>query len=216
MSQVVTGVTAKLQTLLPGQVGVRWPSATVSVLAMAADAAFKQRVAQYVITQEISLQADTLVYDLDSDFIRITSVEFSSDGTNYDYYLKAATLEDLDKINLSWRDDRGTEPEFYYLLSCPGIYADSGGPDNGSQIHIYRPLSSVDSETIKVIGIGLGATTDYVDDATQDECHVNYCLSLMTAHEDVAMAQEYMNEFERGCQRARARYQNPYAETTVK
>lgn len=216
MSQVVTGVTEKLQDLLPGRVGVTWPSATVSVLAMAADAAFKQRVGQWYVSEEISLTDNTLAYDLDSKFITVKSVEFSSDGTNYNYHLKAATLEDLDKINLSWRDDRGTEPEYFFLLSCPGIARDDDYYGTGSQILIYRPLSSVTAQKIKVTGIGLGATTDDVPPEVLDQCHVNYCLSLMTAHEDLAAAADYMAEFEAGCQRAKTEYRSLYAESTVK
>lgn len=214
MSQVLTGTTEKLRDILPGQIGVTWPTGTVNSLIMAADAATKERTQSWFVTEEISLEADEDTYDLGSSFISIKSVEYAADGTTYNGYLTPVTPEDLDKINYRWRADTGTEPEYFFLLGAPGLQADQTYHENGSQIVIYPKLSSVTAQKIKVKGFGIGATTDYVPDEVLDLCHVPYVAAMLTFHENNKLGSHYWSEFKRGCEIVTARYFNPLRETS--
>ena len=199
MSQVSSGVLQKLQDILPGQIGsnLRWSTTDVERYTMLADRAVRERVDNLYHEQEIVLTEDTLEYTLDSEFIDIVTVEFSSDGSTYDRYLNPGTLDDLDNKTISWRDSGGTRPEFYTLLSAPGC------PE--SKILIWRPMISVDSQTIKVIGHGVGTTTTYVADDIQGKCYVPYVMALLKAKSTPQEAFKWFGQYVDGCSTIRGR-----------
>jgi len=210
MSQVVSGVTQKLQDLLPGQIGAnsRWTTADVERHIMMADRAVRERIGNLLHRQEISLVADTSEYTLDSEFIDIISVEYAADGSTYEYYLNPVTLDDLDKINIGWRADGGTRPEFYTVLSAPGYPV--------AKLLIYRPLSSVDSQTLRVTGYGIGASTTDCPDDVQSKCHVPYVMSILMAHQDPRAAAEWHGQYLGGCDEVRRRFRNRFSGGTVR
>lgn len=209
MSAVVTGVTEKLQDLLPGRIGTNrtWNATSLERLIMLADRAVRERTENLDGYQEIALVQSTAAYDLDSEFVDVTAVEFSADGTNYEYYLQPATLDDLDRLNAGWRDDEGTRPEWYVLVGCPGT--------PGAQIHVHRPMSAVDSQTIKVIGHRIGATTATVPDDVQRKCHVPYIMSMMMAKIAPREAVDWYNKFLAGCDDVAPRTKGRYAHQPV-
>jgi len=203
MSQVLTGVRAKLDLLYPGQIGDnrRWSSDYIESLIMAADKAVRDRCETLFISEEITLVADQAYYDLDPSFISVVSVEFSSDGTNYDGELKPVTLEDLDLRTQRWRDDRGTWPFEYALESTPGMPA-----VKPSRIMIYRPMSGVSAQTIRVNGYGVGGTTTVVPDDVQYACHLPFVMSLLSVPADVQKAVGLHRKFTSGCTKFRGRF----------
>jgi hypothetical protein len=210
MSQVVSGVTQKLQDLLPGQIGsnLRWTTTDVERYIMLADRAVRERTGNRWHQQEITLLADTTEYTLDSEFIDIVSVEYASDGSTYDWYLKPATLTDLDKISVNWRSDGGTRPELYCVLSAPGCPS--------AKLLIYRPMSSVDSQTLLVTGHGIGVTTTPVPDDVQARCHVPYVMAILMASENQNMAAEWFGTYLAGCDEVRRRTVSRHIQGTKK
>lgn len=203
MSQVLTGVRAKLDNLYPGQIGAnrRWSESYIESLIMAADKAVRERCETLLISQVIPLVADQAYYDLDSDFISIVSVEYSSDGTNYDDELNPVTYEDLDLRTQRWRDDTGTWPFEYTLLSAPGMPA--AVP---SQIMIYRTMSAVSSQQIRVNGYGIGTTTTDQPDDVQYACHLPFVMGLLSVPGDVKAAVGMYQKFLSGCDSLRDRF----------
>jgi len=159
---------------------------------MLADRAVRERTENFYYEQEIVLVADTLEYTLDSEFIEIVGVEFASDGSTYDRYLKPATLDDLDSKTIGWRDSGGTRPDYYTLLSAPGC------PE--AKILIWRPMTSVDSQTINVIGFGVGTTTTTVPDDIQGKCHVPYVMALLKAKSAPEEAARWFGKYLDGCE----------------
>lgn len=206
MSAVVAGTKAKLQDLLPGRIGSNkaFTDSYVEDLIMAGFYDVVEKCDLLTVTDDITLANDTLWYDLDSSLIDISFVEFKSDGTNVDGHLTAATLSDLDRMSPNWRDDRGTRPEYYSLLSAPGVYS-------GSQILVYRPPSSVTAEIITVTGIGIGTTTTRVPDDVQRLCLVPYVLAHLKATEP-ELAIKYYKMYQDGMDRVRGRFSHPYSE----
>ena len=205
MSAVQANVLIKLQDLLPNQIGTnrKWATADVERHIMFADRLVRERTGNLYHQQEISLVADTLEYALDSEFIDIVSVEFASDGSTYDWYLRPVTLDDLDKISLSWRDDGGTRPEFYTLIGAPGI--------SRTKVLIYRQMSAVDSQTIRVTGIGMGATDSDCPSDVQNKCHVPHVMAVLLAKENPQLAAEWFGKYLQGCEVVRRRTLSRYA-----
>jgi len=200
MSQVVTGVTQKLQDLLPGQIGanLRWTTTDVERHIMMADRAVSERVGNRYHQQEISLTQDTFEYTIDSEFIDVISVEYASDGSTYDWFLNPATLDDLDKISFQWRSEGGTRPDYYCVLSAPGLPT--------ARLLIYRPMTAVVAQTIRVTGLGIGVTTTPVSDDVQAKCHVPYVMAMLMAPSDPRRAAELYGEYLGGCDEVRRRY----------
>lgn len=209
MSQVQAGVLSRLEDLLPNQIGSnrRWSQTAVERHIMLADRVVREAIENRYHQQEISLVAGTDTYDLDSEFIDVTSVEYASDGSTYDYYLRPATMNDLDRINLGWRSDGGVRPEFYDLLGAPGT------PD--SRILVYRSLSSVDAQTIRVTGIGIGGTTDDCPDDVQERCHVPFVMSVLLAKDDLGKAAKWLGRYREGVEYVRRRMRSRYSSGTV-
>ncbi len=119
MSAVVSGVKAKLSLRLPGQIGTnkQWSDAYVEALILAAAHAACERIGYQWVTQTISLVNNTHEYALNSNIIAVHAVKYSADGTNYDDHLSPTTLGQLDRFTSKWRQDRGTRPSEYALLS---------------------------------------------------------------------------------------------------
>jgi len=212
MSAVVAGTLAKLDTLLPGRIGDNkaYTTSYVTDLIMAGFYEVADKCGVLNVTQDITLTQDTLLYDLSSSFITVEYVEFKSDGSNVDGHLKPVTLRDLDLMSRKWRDDRGTRPEFYSLLSTPGTQnlVSSGG----AQIQIRRPMSSVDSEIITVTGLGIGDTSTNMPDDIQRLALVPYVMSHLKAVAAPQEAVSYYKMFKDGCDRVRGRYGHRYEE----
>lgn len=218
MSAVVAGTLVQLQNLLPGQIGTnsQWTSAYIQDVIMLADAAVRERCETYRPTQEISLVADTDTYDLDSSFIEVTEVEWSSDGSTFIDYLTPIDFKGLDRECLTWRDSRASRPIHYNLLSAVGTQETSGGASDGSQIVIYPPPSTVTSETIRVTGVGLGTTTTGVPLDVIHLVYVPWCLSFLFGTKEPRRAYEHWKSFQRGCQIVGERFVDPYTEQPQK
>jgi len=199
MSQVLSGVTQKIQDLLPGQIGdnLRWSTADLERHIMLADRAVRERTENHWHRQDILLTDGTAEYTLDSEFIEVVSVEFSSDGSTFDWFLYPAVLSDLDKINVGWRSDGGTRPTHYVVLSAPGLPT--------AKIQIYRPIATVGGQKIRVGGPGIGLTTTNVPDDVQGKCHVPYVMSILMASQDPNMAADWFGKYLGGCDEVRAR-----------
>ena len=218
MSAVGAGVLGKLQDLLPGQIGDNkaYSTAYVNAIILAAHYAVTERTETQFVSEDITLVADTLEYDLSSKFITVASVDFKSDGSIIDGSLTAATMDDFDRLSLSWRDDRGTRPEYYALLSAPGTRVTTAGvPD--SRIMIYRQMSAVTSEVITVNGIGMESDLlDSVPNDVQDYCVVPYCMSHLYANRDIKYAMGQYDKFVAGCVKMAGRYLNKFVENPVR
>ena len=217
MSAVVTGTQAKLEALLPNKIGDNktFTDAYVQELIMAGFYDVAEKTGVLTVTQNISLTANTLLYDLDSTFIDVGSVEFKSDGTSTDGHLTAVTLSDLDRKSRKWRDDRGTRPEYSSLLSAPGIPETSTDAADGSQILVWRPMSSVSAEIITITGIGIGNTATSLPQDVQRLALVPYCLSHLKAQADPPAAVRFRHMYEEGWKRIRSRFGSRYSETFV-
>lgn len=210
MSEVVSGVTEMLQDLMPGQIGTnaRWTSAQVERHIMMADRAVRERLENRYHQQEIALVDATSEYTLDSEFIDIVSVEFASDGSTYDYYLSPVTFDDLDKIDIGWRNNGGSRPEHYALISAPGLPS--------AKIRIYRPIATVSAETIRVTGIGIGASDTEVNDDILSKCHLPYVMASLKAAEDPRAAARYFQEYLIGVEEVRRRTRSRYSAGTIR
>jgi len=127
MSEVIAGVLAKVKARLPDQIGQnsRWTETLISDLTILADRHTRDLCEVHKAEAEFALSDDTISYDVPSHFISIDKVEFALDGTNYDWLLQSRSMKDLDTVSHSWRTDRSTRPDFYTLLSVPGLTADS-------------------------------------------------------------------------------------------
>ncbi|HUV62946.1 MAG TPA: hypothetical protein VMW24_03555 [Sedimentisphaerales bacterium] len=215
MSAVVAGTKAKLQDLLPGRIGDNkaFSDSYVESLIMAGFNDVAERCELVRATETISMLDDTLVYDLDSSFINITSVAFLPDGGDEDGILTVATLDDLDRKSRKWRDDRGTRPEYYTLLSAPGIPETSTDAADGSQILVYRALSDATDAELRIYGVAVGGSTTNTSEDIQRMCLVPYTMAQLKAIADPRSAHGHYDKFLEGCEKVRARYGHKYTET---
>jgi len=209
MSAVQAGVLEKVQDLLPKKIGTNrtWSTEAVERYIMFADGLIRERTGNLYHQQEIDLLDGTIAYTLDSAFIDIVSVEFATDGTTYDWYLKPVTLDDLDKISVSWRDDGGTRPEFFTLLGTPGLPS--------CQIQVYRPITTVDAQTILVTGLGIGTTTTTCPDDVQNKCHVPYVMSVLLAKKNPQESASWLGKYFAGCDEVRRRTLSRHSKGTL-
>jgi hypothetical protein len=208
MSQVVTGVTQKLQDLLPDQIGTnkRWTTSALERYIMLADRAVRERTENLVSSQTIPLISGTAAYTLDSEFIDVVAVEYSDAHATgpWDYYLKSATFDDYDRLNLSWRDDGGSRPEWYTLIGAPGLPT--------AQIHVHRPLTTATTQGIRVWGHRIGTTTTRVPDHVQERAHVPYVMAMLLAGEDPQQAAMWFGRFKSGVEEVARRSVSKYAQ----
>lgn len=220
MSTLVSGVTTKLQDLLPGRIGTnnQWSESYIASVILLADAAAKERCEMYRISQEIDLVADQHNYDLDSGFIDIEFVEFASDGSTYDRYLTPATLDDLDCSGPKWRVSRTDTPEEFALLSTPGTQETSSGAGDGAKITIHPTLSAAVAQKIKVTGLArlsgslLEVATAKMPDDVQNKVHVPYVMQFLFASKEPKKAERYRQKYLMGCNIVRDRFRNRYSE----
>ena len=212
MSQVVSGVLEKLKDMLPNQIGTnrRWSDASVERHIMFADRLVRERVGNLYHQQIITLRAYdedvASVYDLDDEFIDIISVEYASDGSTYDWYLKPATLDDLDKLSLSWRGGPRLRPERYTLLGTPGAHT--------TTLQVYGEPTTVGVDTLKVTGLGTGATTSDCADDIQGKCHVPHVMSVLLAKQNPNEAASWFTKYLDGCETVRRRTISKYSQGT--
>jgi len=214
MSAVVANVLLKLHDFLPGQIGDnrRWSTELVEALIMAADSVARERCETFVLEQEITLTDAENTYDLNSKFISVDQVEFSTDGSAYDDYLNPATMIELDQESAYWESDRGTQPDKYVLLCAPGVPETTSGASDGSAIIIYPSISSCDAQTIKVIGLAQGINTDNVPDEVQDLVYVPYVMSILLSSAKPDEAVERFQESLSGVKKVSSRFSDPYVE----
>ena len=220
MSNVYTGVLEKVQAQMPNQIGLngRWTPTTITSLILAADRATRDLCEVNYGSVEVSLTDDTIEYAVSSSFISINKVEFSLDGTNYDWILKSASMSDLDQASCSWRTDRSTRPDFFTLLSAPGVQ--TGGtvavPSTivPSQIILYPALLAAGSAKIKITGVvtpeGINFLAAQAPNDVQTKCHVPYVLSMLYAVESPEKAAAEYEKFKLGCQTVRNRFRSQY------
>jgi len=215
MSNVYTNALLKVQAQLPNQIGDngRWTTATVRELLLAADRATRDQCEVNYGSVEISLTDDTISYDVASSFISITKVEFALDGTTYDWILHSLSMTDLDRKSSSWRTDRSTRPDFFTLLSAPGVQ-DNGDAEVPSQILLYPSLLSAGSAKIKITGVVIPAAGQFASaeapNDVQASCHVPYVLSVLYAVESPEKAAMYFKKFKQGCEIVRNRFRSQY------
>ena len=220
MSNVATGVMAKVQAQLPNQIGTngRWTTATVTELIKAADRATRDQCEVNYGSVEISLTDDTINYEVVASFISITKVEFALDGSTYDWLLHPKSMVDLDRLSNSWRIDRSTRPDFFTLLSAPGVQRGGSvaSPATAipSQLLLYPALATAGSAKIKLTGVVvpvLGATgSAEAPTDVQTKCHVPYVLSVLYAVESPEKAAMYYQQFKHGCEVVRNRFRSQY------
>ena len=96
----------------------------------------------------------------------------------------------------------GESASFEYVLeSTPGMPA-----VKPSRIMIYRPMSGVSAQTIRVNGYGVGGTTTVVPDDVQYACHLPFVMSLLSVPADVQKAVGLHRKFTSGCTKFRGRF----------
>ena len=209
---LVSSVTEKVRNLAPDRTN-RWDDAFIRKLVHAADCAIKEEAGSSWGSTDIALLDNVAYYTLPTNVVAVGKVEFSLDGTTFDDgLLKPITYKTLDEdLSRTWRDDRGTQPHHYLLLSTPGIH-------NYSKILIWRPVSSVTSETIRVHFTQCYPhnTSDFSDQTVPEEvedlAYVPYVLALLYAPEDHDQFKDYWFESLDGILRVRTKYGSQYGE----
>ena len=221
MSLINTGVMEKVKAALPNQIGSngRWTETTVTSLIIAADRATRDRCEVHYATAEIDLVDDQVSYDVPQNFIEINKVEFSLDGTNYDWFVRNKSMTDLDRISHTWRIDRSTRPDFYALLSAVGVQ-DNGDADVPSQILLYPTLLTAGSAKIKVTGVMIPAVGSHLGavmpEDVQSKCHVPYVLSLLYAVSAPERSAEYHEKWKQGCESVMSRFRSQYKDNPAR
>jgi hypothetical protein len=211
MSAVVAGTKAKLQNLFPNRIGDNKAFSTsyVESLIMAGFYDACERCNLVEGTERVALVDDTLVYDLAEPFIEVLSVELF-DGSSRVGHLTAVTLDDLDKMDRTWRNSRGAEPEYYTLLSAPGIPETSTDAADGSRIQVWRPMSTAGDYEVWVNGIQTGTSATHVPGDVQRLCLVPYVMAHLKAVAAPDMAAYYMGKYLEGCEKVRGRFSHKY------
>ena len=224
MSNVRTGVLAKLQARLPDKIGPNavWSQFLIESLTVMADRATRDLCEVHRDSYELTLSDDSIYADVPDHFISIDKVEFALDGTNYDWLLQPMSMSDLDRVSHSWRTDRGARPDFYVLLSAPGIPDDVEPiPDVVlSKLMFYPALTTVGSAKLRITGVVVPKNIDelapYVSvvmpEDVQSKCHVPYILSVLYATSEPARAAEEYQKFKQGCETVRNRFRSQYAD----
>jgi hypothetical protein len=213
VSALLTGVEDKVRRLLPNG-GDRFTDTRLADYIRLADCAIRENAEIEWASTELDLVAGALYYPLPTDVIEVRSVEFSRDGSIYDSTLRPVTIEELDRCSLHWQDDTATEPEFYGLLSQPGIY-------NWSKLLLWKKMDVVTSETVRVnyvksrAAAGDLAAVD-VPDSVQYEVYVPFVMALCCAEFDVSEAEQRIAIYLANVPKVWSRYQNPYGEDPVR
>lgn len=200
MAVVQAGALAKIKDLLPDQIGANRTRSDefVQNLIMLAMRQLWSMVPMLYGEQTISMVANQHGYTLDSEFVRIKRVRYADDGSDFQYHLAPATLDDFDRASRSWRTIRGIRPDLYYLLSTPGVPTAS--------IYVYPAVASPGGAAIKVIGQRIGTTTSVVNDDVLDKFVVPYVLSLLYSTRDTRLARRFMDEARDGASELRSRF----------
>ncbi len=219
MSDVIAGALAKVKARVPDQIGLnsRWTESHVTNIIIAADRATRDLCEVHRLELPIVLTDDTISYGILSGFVSIDKVEFSLDGTNYDWLLQSRSLGDLDGISHSWRTDRSSRPDFYSLLSAPGVQSEDGLPANSpSQIVLYPGLATPSGARIKITGTYCPIPGTYASglvmepEDVQSKCIVPFVLSVLYATADSNRSAEEYQKFKDGCEDVRNRFRSQY------
>lgn len=213
MSAVVAGVKAKLMLRLPGQIGTnrQWSDAYVESLILMAAHYACEMIGYQRVSQTISLVNNQHEYALSSTFVQVSSVEHSTDGTNFTQPMRPVTLGALDDLSSSWRDDRNSLPTRYALISTPGLQDPvSAITAGGATILIYPPPAAAGSAKIRVGGAGIGSATTSVPEGVQERVHVPYVMAMLRAQNNVEEAAGYYQQFKDECDKLRGRFINQY------
>ena len=219
MSNVLAGMIEKVKAKLPDQIGLnsRWTDDLLKSIIIAADRATRDLCEVHRLTTGIALTDDTISYDVPTNYISIDKVEFSLDGTNYDWLLQSRSMADLDTVSHTWRTDRSTRPDFYTLVSAPGVQANSDDYIP-SQLLVYPALTAAGSAKIRVTGVAVPTAGLYVHpfapavmpDDVQSKCMVPYVLSVLYATKSPARSAEEYRKFKSGCESVRNRFRSTY------
>jgi len=209
---VVSDVTTKIRGLVPDST-TRWSDNHIQRLIHLADCSISDECETTWGSADISLIDDGHYYPLPSDVIQVTSVEMSLDGTNFDDgFLRPTTYERLDGFNENWIDDRGTQPRHFLLLGTPGV-------PTVSSIMVYRPLSSVSGEAIRVNYLrsypnnNAAFEAKTVPDWVEDQVYMPYVMSLLYAPSDVKMALKYWREYLDNIPDVRSKFRSKYGDS---
>lgn len=194
MGLVLAGVREKIRLLTPEYIG-RWSDAFIDDLTVLADNAIREEAETVWKSHTINLNAYALWYSLPHDVVSVGSVQYSRDGVTYDVELQPKSMDELDRISVSWYDDYGVEPNVYSLWCAPGT-------SNWSRILLWRPLSAVDTDIVRVNYIGCYPDdTDLsaveVPDWVQDQVYVPFVMSILMRTEDPRASAEYLAEYYR-------------------
>jgi len=208
---LVDEVRAKIRRLAPDST-TRWTDAQLNEQIHLADCLIREEGQTTWQTIDISLLDEGMYYTLPSNIIAIGSVEFSLDGVTFDDgVLEPTTYRILDDLSRTWRDDRGTQPYHYILLSAPGIYS-------VSKIMIWRPMADATAEAIRINCLACYPRNDAafqavsVPQVIQEEVYVPLVMAQLHAAIDQSVFQLYWNDYRSGMNRVRSRYGHRYAE----
>lgn len=210
MGLIVSQVTEKVRDYAP-DTSSAWSDTYVRKMVHLADLAIREEAETRWTREEISLQSGTLYYSLGNPAIAVRSVEFSLDGSDYNYVLWPISYDELDRLDYRWADDTGVRPSRYLLLSAPGA-------EGYSRIMIWRPVASVTNETLRVIYTScypqnnLSFVQAAAPEWVQDAVYVPYTLGLLYAASDPQRAAAYMQEYQDGLSAVRERYRDEYPE----
>ena len=210
MGNIVTEVTQKIRDRVPDSAG-RWEDSHIRSMLHLADLAIKEEAESYWGTETISLQSGSLYYGLPESIIAVRAVEFSTDGSDYDYRLKPITYDKLDRVDGNWMNATATIPEHYLLISAPGV-------EGYSRIMIWRPIASVTNETIRLQCLkcfpenNLSFVAATAPGEIQDRLYVPYTLALLYGTIDPRRASSYMEEYGQNVSDVASRYGSRYEE----
>lgn len=205
---VVSSVTSKVHKRAPQTAGGRTDSLVRSYIHMA-DCAVREQGGTLWGSQDIDLRADAFYYILNTEAVAVHSVEYLQDGSTVDGILKPTTFDRLDRLTRSWKDSRGSRPEHYLLLGTPGV-------ESHARIMIWRPLSTVTTEKIRINYTKCLADDDStfatmtVPEWVEDAVYVPFVLSLCWAQASPARAMRYWQDYLRGMDEVKAEYSDSY------
>ena len=221
MSNVLAGMIEKVKAKLPDQIGLnaRWTDDLLKAIIIAADRATRDLCEVHRLTTEITLTDDTISYDVPTNYISIDKVEFSLDGTNYDWLLQSRSTFDLDAISHTWRTDRSTRPDFYTMLSAVGVQG-NGTDETPSQILLYPALTTAGSAKIRVTGVAVPLVNQYTSaiqtavmpEDVQSRCLVPYVLSVLFATSSPERSAGEYQKFKSGCEEVRNRFRSQFSD----
>ena len=217
---LVTDVIAGVRTYLPDG-AERYSDSFLTSLAHAADCVIKDECETLWDDYSFSLYPGVSYYDVPEDVIAVRNVRFSKDGSTFnDGVLTGTSFNDLDNFDIRWKQRRGVEPSHYMLLSAPGVPTDTGPGETGySKILIWRPLSAVTTQKIKLEYLAYFTSADHLSFLVQEEraevidaAYVPYIMAAIYANVSVEQYVQWWQKYREGVRKTRSIYLSKYAE----